>query len=142
MDDENEEYPYVFEDDLNEQVNVYWNPRQRASSSDKNLESILKRSSSIKTVTFAMDDTILDPQGDEAKSKQELLSKISTLTDMLRDAEAQFILEREKRKKKEKNLLKLAKELKKRNLQQEIEKEMIEAVRRKTDFGSGLIDFN
>lgn len=57
-----------------------------------------------------------DAQRDQERSRQELLSKIARLTDTLKEAQEQIQFERDKRKKKEKSLLKLAKELKKRNL--------------------------
>jgi hypothetical protein len=137
-DDDDDEPEYEYEDDddddddnFMEQVNVYLNAREGSpSSEDQTLEGILKKNSFRKTVKFAMDDDIFDPgSSDEAKSQQELLSKISKLTGMLREAEEQSALERDRRKKKEKSLLKLAKELKKRNAQQETDEEKMEEVR-------------
>jgi hypothetical protein len=77
-----------------------------------------------KVVTFADDEAEkLDARRDKARSRQELLSKITRLTDSLKITEQQLAIEKEKRKKKEKNLLKLAKELKKRNQKRESERE-------------------
>jgi hypothetical protein len=121
------------DEDFMAKVNVYLNSRQddesTSSSPSKALEGILRKSASTKTVQFALDnDGMGDPEIDSSKSKQELLSKITRLTDMLREAESQVALEQNKRKKKERNLLKLAKELKKRIAQEESEKEKIEEV--------------
>jgi hypothetical protein len=126
MDDEQE---YDDDDDFMEQVNVYLNASEGSGSDDKALEGILKKSPSAKTVKFAMDDAMFDPHSDQAKSGQELLSKISRLTELLREADEQSTLERDRRKKKEKSLMKLAKELKKRISQQETDKDKMEEVR-------------
>lgn len=110
-------------------VNVYLNAREESPSDHRALEGILRRSSSIRPKTVKFDDELNDPKSDTSKSKQELLEKVSKLSDMLRDMEAQVSLERDKRRKKEKYLFKLAKELKKRNAQQEVDKERLEEVR-------------
>ena len=84
-----------------------------------------------KVVKFADDEAEkLDARRDKARNRQELLSKIARLTDQLKDTEKQLSVEKEKRKKKEKNLVKLAKELKKRNQKRENDLERIEEVRR------------
>lgn len=65
---------------------------------------------------------------DKERSRKELLTKINRLTDTLKDAEKALEVEREKRKKKERNLLKLAKELKKRNQKRDSDLERMEEV--------------
>ena len=117
-------------------VNVYLGNSQEDESifpslPSRALEGILRKSSSTKMVQFAVDDDfgLSNPEVDASKSKQELLSKIARLTEVLREAENQVSVEQSKRKKKESNLLKLAKELKKRIAQQEMDKEKIEEVR-------------
>ena len=118
------------DDDFMEQVNVYLNTRESlVDDSNTALESILRRTSSVKTVKFAMDEAeIEDAKKDAARNRQELLARIARLTEMLKAAEDQISLERDKRKKKEKNLMKLAKELKKRNAEREREMERMEEV--------------
>jgi hypothetical protein len=121
------------DDEFMAKVNVYLNERQEDESSwsspGKALEGILRKSSSLKTVQFAIDeDGLSNPETDASKSKQELLAKITRLTEVLREAENQVAIEQTKRKKKERNLLKLAKELKKRITQHELEQEKIEEV--------------
>jgi len=118
--------------DFMEKVNVYLYAREDPSnkdSSNKALESILRRNSSTmsKSVSFAVDG--VDAGDDSFKSKPELMAKISRLMELLRQAEEVTSIEKDKRKKKEKNLLKLAKELKKRIAQQVADKERIEEVR-------------
>lgn len=132
--DDDQDQEYEDDDEFMEQVNVYLNAREGPSSEDQALESILKKSPSVKTVKFAMDDAIFDPQLDKSKSTQELLSKVSRLTEMVQEAEEIATLERDKRKKKEKSLLKLAKELKKRNTQKEMDNEKMEEVRRRKKY--------
>jgi len=119
------------DDDFMETVNVYLNAREDASVEGKALEGILRRNSSVvsKTVKFADEEDVIGTPVDKSKSKQELLAKISRLTELLREAEELASIERDKRKKNEKNLLKLAKEMKKRNAQQEADKHRIEEVR-------------
>jgi hypothetical protein len=82
-----------------------------------------------KVVKFA-DDVAeqRDARRDQERNRKELLSKIARLTDMLKDAEKAVDVEKEKRRKKEKNLLKLAKELKRRNQKRETDMERIEEV--------------
>ena len=83
-----------------------------------------------KMVKFAEDEAEKqDAQLDQERSRQELLSKIARLTDILNEAQQQVQAEKDKRKKKEKSLLKLAKELKKRNLVREKEEDRLEEVR-------------
>ena len=74
-----------------------------------------------------------DAQLDQERSRQELLSKIARLTGTLNDAQMQVQAERDKRKKKEKALLKLAKELKKRNLAREKEEDRLEEVSKRCE---------
>ncbi len=82
-----------------------------------------------KMVKFAEDEAEKeDAQLDQERSRQELLSKIARLTDILNEAQQQVQAEKDKRKKKEKSLLKLAKELKKRNLVREKEEDRLEEV--------------
>ena len=112
-----------------ERLNVYLNSKEPVEG--KAAEGILRRNSSFnnKTVKFAMDEAELeDEQLDNTRSRQDLLDKISRLNQMLKDAEEQISVEREKRKKKEKNLIKLAKELKKRNAQKEVDMARMEEV--------------
>ena len=122
------------EADFMAKVNVYLSGSQEdetilPSLPSQSLEGILRKSSSTKTVQFAVDDFGLsNPEIDASKSKQELLSEIARLTEVLREAENQVSLEQSKRKKKESNLMKLAKELKKRIAQQAMDKEKIEEV--------------
>lgn len=117
------------EEEFMEKVNVYLSERE--SEEEGTLDGILRRNSSInKTVKFAMDEEELeDAELDAERSRQDLLTKIARLTDMLKEAEEQITTEKDKRKKKEKNLLKLAKELKKRNIQREADKDRMEEVR-------------
>ncbi len=83
-----------------------------------------------KLVKFAEDEAEKqDAELDQERSRQELLSKIARLTDILNEAQQQVKAEKDKRKKKEKSLLKLAKELKKRNLVREKEEDRLEEVR-------------
>ena len=83
-----------------------------------------------KLVKFAEDEAEKqDAELDQERSRQELLSKIARLTDILSEAQQQVQAEKDKRKKKEKSLLKLAKELKKRNLVREKEEDRLEEVR-------------
>jgi hypothetical protein len=115
-----------------EKVNVYLNSRNSMNSSSTALEGILRRNSTFnsKVVKFEMDEEELeDAKLDADRSRQELLAKIARLTDLLKDAENQITMERDKRKKKEKNLMKLAKELKKRNQQKENDMDRLEEVR-------------
>jgi len=118
------------EDDFMEKVNVYLNTRDSSMGESSNeLEGILRRTSSVKSVKFAMDQAeIEDAKKDGQRSRHELLNKISRLTDMLKESEDHIAAERDKRKKKEKNLMKLAKELKKRNAERERELEKMEEV--------------
>lgn len=123
------------DDDFMAKVNVYLTDRQdddsMVASPGKALGGVLRKSSSsnTKSVKFAIEgDELRQPEVDESKTKQELLSKISRLTELLQEAESVVSLEQSKRKKKERNLVRLAKELKKRNVQQELEKERIEEV--------------
>ncbi len=128
-DDEEDDYDDDYDDDeFMANVNVYLNTREESPSNNKVLEGILRRSSSVRTKTVKFEDEFNDLQSDTSRSRQELLDQISRMTDMLRDAEAQVSLEREKRRKKDKYLLKLAKELKKRNAQQEVDKVRMEEV--------------
>jgi hypothetical protein len=117
------------EEEFMEKVNVYLSERE--SEEEGTLDGILRRNSSMnKTVKFAMDEEELeDAELDAERSRQDLLTKIARLTDMLKEAEEQMTTEKDKRKKKEKNLLKLAKELKKRNIQREADKDRMEEVR-------------
>lgn len=118
------------DDDFMEKVNVYLNSPDGSSNDDKALEGILRKSSSVmsKTVKFADEDDVDDPKSDASKSRQELLTKISRVTELLRQAEELAVIEKDKRRKKEKNLLKLARELKKRNAQEISDKARIEEV--------------
>jgi len=75
-----------------------------------------------------------DAQLDQERSRQELLSKIARLTDILNEAQHQVQAEKDKRKKKEKSLLKLAKELKKRNLVREKEEDRLEELEEKKKY--------
>jgi hypothetical protein len=127
VDDEDED------DDLDDadfmaKVNVYLNTKDESASEKKVLESILRRSSSIRSKTVTFDDEFVDLKSDTTKTKQELVSEISRLTQILRDSEAHVSLERDKRRKKEKYIFKLAKELKKRNAQHVADKERLEEV--------------
>lgn len=118
------------DEDFMQRVNVYLNTGDNASS-ERALQGILRNGASpyfSKSVKFAMDEVMYDASSDDTKSRQELLSKVSKLTQLLKKAEQQSVLERNKRKKKEKTLLKLAKELKKRNSQQLTDQERIEEV--------------
>ncbi|KAG7355067.1 hypothetical protein IV203_004423 [Nitzschia inconspicua] len=85
-----------------------------------------------KVVKFA-DDVAeeQDAKRDKERSRKELLARIARLTDMLKNAEKAAELEKEKRKKKEKNLLKLAKEMKKRNQKREGDLERMEELEEK-----------
>lgn len=88
-----------------------------------------------KVVKFAEDEAEkYDAQQDQERSRQELLSKIGRLTDILNEAQAQIKVEKDKRKKKEKSLVKLAKELKKRNLVREKEEDRIEELEEKKKY--------
>jgi hypothetical protein len=95
------------------------------------LEGLLRNGSSFsKVVKFEMDeDEKEDARLDVERSRQELLSRIQRLTEMLKNAEEMVQAERDKRKKKDKNLMKLAKELKKRNSQKETDMDRMEEVR-------------
>ena len=82
-----------------------------------------------KVVKFADDEAEkYDALRDKERSRQELLDRIATLTDTLNEAQAKIMVEREKRKKKEKSLMKLAKELKKRNALKERDEDRMEEV--------------
>lgn len=121
------------EDDFLTKVNVYLNSRHEdestAVTSNGGLEGILRKSSSTKRVQFEVDDDSLrSSEVDASKTKQELLSKITRLTEVLRETENLVSIEQSKRKKKEKNLVKLAKELKKRIAQHDVDKAKIEEV--------------
>ena len=120
------------DEEFMDRVNFYLNSQDSAGQSNSALEGILKRTSSFnKSVKFEIDEAEReDARLDAERSRQELLSKIARLTDMLKEAENQISLERDKRKKKEKNLMKLAKELKKRNLQKEKDMDKMEEVSR------------
>jgi len=88
-----------------------------------------------KVVKFADDEAEKhDAQRDQERSRQELLTKIARLTDILNDAQDQIQTERNKRKKKEKSLLKLAKELKKRNSVREQEADRLEELEEKKKY--------
>jgi hypothetical protein len=83
-----------------------------------------------KIVKFVDDEEKkMDAERDKERSRQELLSKIVRLTDLLMVAEKQLLTEKEKRKKKEKTLMKLAKELKRRMSQKDKDSDRIEEVR-------------
>lgn len=114
-----------------QKVNVYLQTESKLNESSRALEGILRRNSSLnKVVKFAMDEEKAEESRlDAERSRNELLTKIARLTDMLKEAEEQIAIEKDKRKKKEKNLLKLAKELKKRNIEREREKDKMEEVR-------------
>lgn len=82
-----------------------------------------------RVVKFADDEADkFDAQLDKDRSREELLSKITRLTSNLNDLQKQVQFERDKRKKKEKSLLKLAKELKKRNVIKERDEDRFEEV--------------
>ena len=72
-----------------------------------------------------------DALKDQERSKQELLQKIGRLTAMLKETQDQVLVEKNKRKKKEKSLVKLAKELKKRNVARESEQDHVEELEEK-----------
>jgi hypothetical protein len=75
------------------------------------------RSVSFKGLMEASD--LLDDKQDSGKTHTELLNKIQRLTKELKQAEIDVSGEKAIRKKKEKTLMKLAKELKKRNEQRD-----------------------
>lgn len=82
-----------------------------------------------RVVKFADDEAEKrDARRDKDRSRQELLSKIARLTDHLKDVQSQVKVEKDKRKKKERSLLKLAKELRKRNTQKESDTDRMEEV--------------
>lgn len=124
------------------QVNKYLDTRQSSSNAlemEAALEGILRRNStkslndsSNKAVSFATDQTAAHDAWKDAneRSKSELLGKIQNLQEQLLEAQSLAALEKEKRKKKEKTLIKLAKELKKRNVQREQGLERMEEVRK------------
>lgn len=136
--------PYVDDDDDDDdlddedfmaKVSVYLNTRDESSASEtKVLESILRRNSSIRAKTVTFDDEFVDLKSDTTKTKQELVSEITRLTCLLRDSEEQVSLERDKRRKKDKYVFKLAKELKKRNAQQVADKEKLEELQEKKQY--------
>ena len=107
-----------------DEVNVYL----KTTTSDGPLPDVSPENSS-KAVKFAIDEAEReDSRRDRSRSPQELLAKIARLTDLLRVAEEQISTEKDKRRKKEKSLLKLAKELKKRNQIRDKEMERMEEV--------------
>lgn len=107
-----------------DEVNVYL----KTTTSDGPLPDVSPENSS-KAVKFAIDEAEReDSRRDHSRSPQELLAKIARLTDLLRVAEEQISTEKDKRRKKEKSLLKLAKELKKRNQIRDKEMERMEEV--------------
>lgn len=88
-----------------------------------------------RVVKFADDEADkFDAQLDKDRSREELLSKITRLTTHLNDLQKQVQFERDKRKKKEKSLLKLAKELKKRNLIKERDEDRFEELEEKKKY--------
>lgn len=103
------------------------------SGADEMVDSPTDRASKHHAVTFAMDEEEEDNQqdrlSDQQRSRVELLSKISSLTKALREAERKYFTERERSKKKGKSLVKLAKELKKRSAQKELDADRLEEVR-------------
>jgi NADH dehydrogenase/NADH:ubiquinone oxidoreductase subunit G len=112
------------DEEFMQKVNLYLSSRDSTNS-----EGILNASFS-KVVKFADDEEELeDAARDPDRTRQELLHKIARLTIMLKEAEELNMTEKDKRKKKEKNLMKLAKELKKRNAQKEYDNERMEEVR-------------
>jgi NADH dehydrogenase/NADH:ubiquinone oxidoreductase subunit G len=114
------------DEEFMQKVDLYLNSRDSTTS-----VGILGGNASFsKVVKFAVDEEELeDAAKDTDRTRQELLHKISRLTVLLKEAEEQNMIERDKRKKKEKNLMKLAKELKKRNAQKEYDMERMEEVR-------------
>ena len=130
------------DDDLDDadfmaKVNVYLNSKEESASEKKVLESILRRNSSIRSKSVTFNDEFLDLTSDTNKTKQELVAEISRLTHLLRESEGQVSLQREKRRKKDKYICKLAKELKKRNAQQEADQQRLEEVSQ--TFHDGII---
>jgi len=88
-----------------------------------------------KTVKFAdVEAEKFDAQRDQERSRQELLVRIARLTETLKDAQQEIKMEKDKRKKKEKSLLKLAKELKKRNLLKEQNEDRFEELDEKRKY--------
>jgi hypothetical protein len=86
------------EEEFMEKVKVYLN-----TSSSSALQGLVNRTPSQKTVTFFGDeDEKKDAELDYDRSREELLSKIARLTDLLKESEQQMAEEKDKRKKKEK----------------------------------------
>jgi hypothetical protein len=86
------------EEEFMEKVKVYLN-----TSSSSTLEGLVDRTPNQKTVTFSVDEEEKkDADLDYDRSREELLSKIARLTDLLKESEQQIVEEKDKRKTKEK----------------------------------------
>jgi hypothetical protein len=88
-----------------------------------------------KNVSFDLplrgNDSVGSIKSDTEKNHEELILKVAKVMDKLKQAEMDLSAEKAIRKKKEKNLMKLAKELKKRNLQKEGDAERLQKVGRR-----------
>jgi hypothetical protein len=87
-----------------DKINVYLN-KSTQNRDPSSLQGILRpqASSNTKQVTFSVDEMEAeDTRRDTSRSKEELLSKVARLTDILKESEKQVADEKDKRKKKEK----------------------------------------